>query len=216
MANDSLTELEQRFRENGSVEDEAAWLRARLRAGEVSAEHARLAAALGDPAATRATDGSRGAVARDPRSLQLVFSSMPDTARARALVATGWASHWRRPAAERRAATERALALADRQLLDPVVSPDELVALLAPGGRDAVDHDVAVLLLDLTGERFDGGDPIRASLQGAAHRYEDKAELIRALRGELVPWLLGYGDPVRERVAKRGQAELLPEDLEDA
>ncbi len=34
-----------------------------------------------------------------------------------------------------------------------------------------------------------------------------------AIRNELVPWLLGYSDPVRMRVAKRGEIEVLPEDL---
>jgi hypothetical protein len=34
-----------------------------------------------------------------------------------------------------------------------------------------------------------------------------------AIRDELVPWALGYGDPVRMRVAKRGEIEITPEDL---
>tara|TARA_R110002072_G_scaffold140386_2_gene284620 strand:+ start:207 stop:338 length:132 start_codon:yes stop_codon:yes gene_type:complete len=34
-----LRELERRFRETGSVEEEAAWLQERVRAGELTQEH---------------------------------------------------------------------------------------------------------------------------------------------------------------------------------
>ena len=34
-----------------------------------------------------------------------------------------------------------------------------------------------------------------------------------AIRDDLLPWALGYRDPVRTRVAKRGEVDILPEDL---
>lgn len=46
MTDASLRELERRFRASGNVEDEAAWLRARVQAGEVSEERLKLAAQL--------------------------------------------------------------------------------------------------------------------------------------------------------------------------
>lgn len=46
MTDANLRELERRFRTSGNVEDEAAWLRARLQAGEVSQERLQLAAQL--------------------------------------------------------------------------------------------------------------------------------------------------------------------------
>lgn len=45
----SLRELERRFRESASVEDEVAWLRARLAAGKLDAHQVELAAFLGHP-----------------------------------------------------------------------------------------------------------------------------------------------------------------------
>ena len=46
-----LRELERRFRESGSVEDEAAWLSARVKAGELDEDKLHLAAHLGYEAA---------------------------------------------------------------------------------------------------------------------------------------------------------------------
>src|SRR5690606_5705217 len=51
MTDTHLREFERLFRASGSVEDEAAWLRARVQAGELSEKHLRLAAHLGSPAA---------------------------------------------------------------------------------------------------------------------------------------------------------------------
>lgn len=51
MSDARLRELERRWRETGSVEDEAAWLAARLRAGEVSAAQVELWAYCGRAAA---------------------------------------------------------------------------------------------------------------------------------------------------------------------
>ncbi len=53
MTDSHLRNLERAFRASGSVEDEAAWLRARVQAGELNEEHVRLAAILGDLSAQR-------------------------------------------------------------------------------------------------------------------------------------------------------------------
>ena len=44
MTDERLRELERCWRESGSVEDEAAWLRERVRVGELSEARLRLAA----------------------------------------------------------------------------------------------------------------------------------------------------------------------------
>jgi hypothetical protein len=61
MADDSLRALERRFRETGAASEEAAWLRERVRAGSLAADHLELAAYLGHEPARLA-----GASARPP------------------------------------------------------------------------------------------------------------------------------------------------------
>lgn len=51
MSDERARELERRWRESGLVEDRAAWLRERMRSGELPPEKLQLAAALGDAAA---------------------------------------------------------------------------------------------------------------------------------------------------------------------
>lgn len=54
MTDSNLRELERRFRASGSVEEEAAWLRARVQAGELESGKLELAAFLGHQAAQEA------------------------------------------------------------------------------------------------------------------------------------------------------------------
>ena len=55
MTDDRLRAMERRFRESGSVEDEATWLIERVRSGDLSSDCLRLAACCGHPAACLAT-----------------------------------------------------------------------------------------------------------------------------------------------------------------
>ena len=57
VADFNLRELERRFRASGGVEDEAAWLRARVQAGELSQDRLELAALCGHPGALAALGG---------------------------------------------------------------------------------------------------------------------------------------------------------------
>ncbi|MBL4850446.1 MAG: hypothetical protein JKY65_33430 [Planctomycetes bacterium] len=52
MSDSRLRELERRWKETGSVDDEAAWLRGRVNAGEFSAERLEVLARIGHPAAS--------------------------------------------------------------------------------------------------------------------------------------------------------------------
>lgn len=56
MSDERLRELERRWRECGSVEDEAAYLRERVRVGELTKERLELAAYCGEPGAQLAAD----------------------------------------------------------------------------------------------------------------------------------------------------------------
>lgn len=56
MADQVLRQIERRFRETGSSDDEAAYLQSRVRAGDLDPTRLRLAARLGHPAAQRLVD----------------------------------------------------------------------------------------------------------------------------------------------------------------
>lgn len=58
MSDQRLRECERRFRETGSVEDEAAWLRARVRVGSLDPERLDLLAVIDYPAAILALDSA--------------------------------------------------------------------------------------------------------------------------------------------------------------
>lgn len=58
MSDADLRELERRFRETGSSEDEVAWLLERVRAGELEMRRLHVAACCGYPAATLAASSS--------------------------------------------------------------------------------------------------------------------------------------------------------------
>jgi hypothetical protein len=66
MSDEALRELERRWRASSAVEDEAAWLAARLRVGAANASATRLRAFLGDPAARLALDDEAPSVKATP------------------------------------------------------------------------------------------------------------------------------------------------------
>lgn len=66
MTDSDLRALERRFRSSGSIQDEVAWLRGRLQAGEVALDGLRLAALLGH-------EGARGALGEAAPQPTLVF-----------------------------------------------------------------------------------------------------------------------------------------------
>lgn len=58
MSDQELQELARRWRESGRVEDEAAWLRARVRAGQLAPDRLAMAAFMGHEAAWLAMEVS--------------------------------------------------------------------------------------------------------------------------------------------------------------
>ncbi|MGE0709047.1 MAG: hypothetical protein AB7N76_00135 [Planctomycetota bacterium] len=69
LTDSALRELERRFRASGDLDDEAAWVRARVKAGELEERRAELAALCGHAGAARATGVERFEY-RDSESLR--------------------------------------------------------------------------------------------------------------------------------------------------
>jgi hypothetical protein len=73
VSDERLRELERRWKETGAVEDGAAWLRERVRVGDLTQERLELAAHCGHQAATTLTRGNPEAL-----SLQEWLGTFPD------------------------------------------------------------------------------------------------------------------------------------------
>jgi hypothetical protein len=216
----TLRELERQFRSSGSVEDEAAWLGARLRAGELSEERLRLAAYLGDEATLRVTSFE------PPANLDALIArahagEFGKDVPGRVCLAVGgpfdqgneyWGKHW-----------DEATALVSRYLLTGEGTAelerffircfDGLDERGQPGaGRDLTSAEMIEASGAVETHRLRGPTPLGGLIETARRMQgADDSTLTALIRDALVPWLLGYSDPVRERIAKRSDVE--PEDL---
>ena len=221
MTDFTLRELERRFRTSGSVEDEAAWLRARIHAGELDADRMRLLAYLG-----RAVPIPGAYVPPQPRNADELggwVHGLPHFERARHFP---WSVeiYWRvgtalsrvLPAGEVSAA-RAAASLMDQWVTDPAEAlAAELVALQDRLGSQV--PGLAILPAARRQRRLLGGlvlamaparwptIPVNAMPSQATEFLAEElgVSLVHgALLDELVPWALGYSDPVRERVEAR-------------
>ena len=223
--------LEARWRETGHVEDEAAWLQARVRAGELEASRLEIAAALGHPAALAALGpGEAERLGAGARLRRLFFAPPAETAwragleaRVRVAVALARAAFQVAPNRdlELRAAVEGALGATERWILcrcerhsgeagDAAAHLAELLvnALEAEGEETTQWASAAFLAVCsvLQPEAALASDCLAASVAArAAARGGAKdlamAEVELALAAELVPWALGRGDAVLDRRA---------------
>ena len=266
MTDASLRDLERRFRASGSVEDESVWLRARLRAGELTSERVELAARLGAEGPRQALDmpalvelafdqelqrsievvsdaTERGAVALARRFLPVwereeVFQQI-EANHAEPRVAHGLytpeppseplPSGWRLWARQLIEAREAALVGAPpsvsvsglfEQLETLPTSPyapvssahmeEPLTGLrgtFAPDERS--DGAIALVASSVLLTHLAEGQPLRSfsfsfrSLRQAFTELAPWRAGALVLQQELVPWTLGYSDPVRERVEAR-------------
>jgi hypothetical protein len=204
----TLRELERRFAASGSVEDEAAWLRARLRVGELSEDQLRLAAYLGDPATLRVTNFELP-VNLDTLIARIHAGEFGEDVPGRVCLAVGdyfqkvqsrnWGGYW-----------DEAAALLRRYLLtgERTAELDTFfISRLDGPGRDLISAEA----IEASGAveapaRLRGPTPLAGLIETARFRFEAQADdstLIALIRTELVPWLLGYSDPVRDRVEAR-------------
>jgi hypothetical protein len=265
MTDSNLRELERQFHASGSVEDEAAWLRARAQAGELSEERLELAAYCGHEAAVNslAVDPlprsfASALLTGDPRDWPGPTRRSPSAVLLDLVGVSGEGISERRLEPQDRRDSSRSewdvwflehpfasevfsrvsVAVAtvayrtyvgDRTFGTAEWVTEEMWAL-----EGAVVRSLSTYTLKGEGARsasFEArGTPRQLPAEGVASaatafRNADRAELLLAaakaavasgdvfrslLREELAPWALGYSDPIRLRVAKRGEVETTP------
>ena len=222
MTDANLRDLERRFRASGSVEDEAAYLRARVQAGELEQSRLELAAHCGDPAASIALPTR--AASEGLRAWTAGLRSQGQAVATRAAVACGhvaypaWAGVEESVVGLRWTKDQRAAALAAIQAAEHWVQ--------CPCDRHAEAARVAGHLVSrwpspeccfefVAGTAWtknpatSGWFPTAVS---TACMLTSEDQVRAAVQAELVPWALGYSDPVWSRVTKRGIIELKPDD----
>jgi len=220
VADDHLRTLERRFRETGAVEDEAAWLRERVRAGVLPEARARLAAELGYPAARRhwPADDSPTLLGWRLRIARRCAAVTPPAGGARFSLAVVEAALLALPPS---APVYPLVSGMLEAVEDWVVSAGE-AQLPAELERLALRHrGYATQLVLWLSRSIGGGDvPCQRALRAAlllleesAERPDPRAWVEAALHSRLCPWLLGCGDPVRTRVAMRGETDARSEGL---
>ena len=212
MTDSHLRVLERRFRLSGGVLDEAVWLKARVQAGALDQSQLDLAAYLGHPAAG-ATPGAPD-LTWTPENQAPTWRWAKGLARwgvevqiRAAVAATRQAlAFWEQghPSARR---PHVAVELAERWILSSAaVNLDQLAQAyesaralgesLSSGSRGKVAWAAACCALTPPGSSHVYCEAVYAAdevTDGVAARVRD----------ELVPWALGYSDPVRERVEAR-------------
>ncbi|MCO5170207.1 MAG: hypothetical protein M9894_28055 [Planctomycetes bacterium] len=197
MTDARLREVERRWRESGNVDDEAAFLRERVRVGALPDERLRVAAGLGHPAALRASRVEALRHDASPRTLAdlVAAAGTPACQRAALIVTEAALKHVVPAPPAARDALRRAQALAvggggshpaleDAQALLGVV-------FTSTGGKrvEAAERLArATLQLAAFGRRV-----ARGRLQEAldqANRAFGRGKPLLALRARFAPWLL--------------------------
>ncbi len=228
MSDEKLRELERRWKESGSVEDESAWLRERVRVGDLAPSKLQLVAELGDPAAQHALGhASVGLAGEEFNGL----ASWEKEFMIRAGVAALWVglSVWE--VYREDDGLQRLLTLACEWVVSPSpeLATEVLRAARAVGGASGMGS-LDEVLDEVLREEFEGQGFQRVrrlidgaeSLADAVYRPGQHAcaaptlEAIaaaadattqvavgNAIRRELRSWALGGRDPIRERVEAR-------------
>ena len=198
-------ELERRFQASRATDDEAAWLRERLRAGRLPEERLRIAAIVGHPAAALALGHEPP---REPEPLAAALEACGRETALRALVALGrlalpeWEGRFPRDVRPR-----VALEAAEGEARCPCPRHREVVQerLGGVGEARAAARQVraqraaqaAHLVHFAAGAALAPGSPadLRAALL-AAGDLEPPSRVRAALRAALTPWALERGDPL--------------------
>lgn len=208
MSDVRLRELERRRAGTGTVADEAALLRERLRAGRLDRARLEAAACLGDPAAQAALGGTpdgREALTfwwlgydgedGEPRWSKVV-AALGDEASFRAGLALAWAHLDSAPDGlqPRFAAWLRAV---EGDLLAGVALPER-------GARPLPGSYLTPVIVSLLWPEEASPDDAAAARRPWRRFWNIRCQGQVArdrVRAELVPWLLGQGDPVAARHA---------------
>jgi hypothetical protein len=227
MVDHGLLALERAFRTTGTLTDEVAWLRARLRSGRLERERLELAAWLGHPAAREVA----GPDVRDFHAPPHAFPATGPLAELRGGIAAlnrvlapderspvELAEDWLACPCEEHAAAaqERHDRLSTE--LDEEGSPlSQAVVFLLGSVVDGLSSEplgeldddspearlMKAILGDIPPSTYCAMDVLFRAMTGGAEQGTSVDAVLEAVRAELVPWLLGHSDPVRERVAAR-------------
>lgn len=182
----------------GRLEDRAAVLRERLRAGEVPVWGLRLAAFLGDEVAQAMLGEDAPGVGRPPIAAWLAgLEPWSPLVHLRAAVAAGRHALEHVGADWRSESAEPGLLAVERWIVER--TPARREETLAWVRRQPVEW----VRLPLEAVRGPGGPRRKRtaaySIRTAALYVRDDQALIAAITAELLPWALGLADPVAER-----------------
>lgn len=232
MTDARLRELERRFRLAGSVENEAAWLRARVQAGDLRPSNLELAAFCGHEAARRVVarpipslvievewltlvHGFGENVEGPPWLLRILVLGGGD-----AVLRTAVALYRRSPSTwpendvpvwntEQRVNLLRDTTVAIEQWILSARDQAALARFKARIGLDAaVARNMARCVCPVGASQPVTPEEAVRELRGVLPFLGlDAAAATTAIRSELVQWALGYGDPLRERVEARAHQQ---------
>lgn len=193
-----------------SIQARAALLRGRTRKGELPESRLRLAAWLGDPAASAALGESaaadlrswvrgiaqsgRVALVRAYVAIARMFPPQSDTSLACVLAAVAWCldPSTANANAAHEAAVADSLALSGARYLGGIPLPDNL--------HYHCPNHVALLASDRRLSEAPAETEVAASAVAAA-RATSEAAVRQAIAAALVPWALGEGDPLVDEPA---------------
>jgi hypothetical protein len=216
----NVRELELRWRKTGSTDDETAYLLGRLRCGELERSQLELAAHCGSQAASRAVGAAPAVLSFRDWADQL--SDQPRGLHVRVGVAAVRAAFTTFVDATSFQSSELALVQSVVAACEAWVDcPCERHALAAeklapparvhpPGkrGRIPAPEGWSEWLLDLVrGGAPHGLTQPLVNLAKKGWNTLDQTALRHVIEAEVVPWALGHGDPVRERVEARQREE---------
>ncbi len=233
MTDSNLRELERRFRASGSVEDEAAWLRERVRVGELPQERLELAACLVHGIAVLVL-AEEAPIPWGLAAEALSFEGF-DAPQATRIGIAATLSVEGLPPSQARSLTRNVVQAVE----DWVISPSaEHASRCSEAGWEAgweahwvgtppgqvpypsedttPERNLAVAAINLgwlpaSREGYEGSLEVilgaailaRGSVEVCSDSKQDRKGVWVAVRDELVPWALGDRDRVRERVEAR-------------
>lgn len=199
MADERLELLRQRFLETSSVEDEAQWIRERLRVGDLERLNAQTAATLGHPACRLALDSACKRTKRLEATFHVLAQlSMEALLRAMALLLRSLSAEERQDPIWGDALVRQSLDELEAWLVRPI--PWNRAVLL----RTIASFPPATNWREQWGPAGVFGD-VASWLETGVHEKsrflrlplrEAPRELRAEIRAQLIPWILGYSDPL--------------------
>jgi hypothetical protein len=199
MGDAHLRELERRWCATGSAEHEAELLRTLVQTGALEAERLALAAHCGHPAALLIVPARQSAEA-NLRDWALELERWREQAWIRVAIAAARSALGPAP----RGLARRAIALAEDYALQPSSELSDR-ALGFAVGRRRPEGRLTVRAAFACAASITDVDPTAqvAEAMRAAIGVLGVGKVRAAVRDEVVPWALGRGDPVAERVRAR-------------